>query len=372
MEEFEATRRAVRQTFMKMLANLDESLQAIPFTEDEVNLCYNLLHEKFHQLEDLDRNIFELMLNSKMSENKIAEEIEGVDEYKMKFLRAKLRVDKELTESIVSDKSHNQQLPVLNSQFRISNENDVGNRNFQLPKLEMKKFNGNVKDWLQFWSQFKQIHEDQRIIKEDKFQYLILAMEKDSKASEFVNSYPCIGENYDKVIAALKMRFGRDELLVEVYVRSLLQLALKNATKSNKKIPFSKTFDKLQSQINALESLDVTSDKFAIIMSTLVESSLPADILHAWRKHRPPVDSAENRLWKLMEFLQNEIEHEERITLEKNPMYGSLDRVVNKKKKPVTKKVKKSRNNSVESTGFASFLISSARRLFRVLIRKIG
>ncbi|GFT12750.1 DUF1758 domain-containing protein [Trichonephila clavipes] len=33
-------------------------------------------------------------------------------------------------------------------------------RKFHLPKLEFRKFSGNIKDWLPFWSQFEHIHKD--------------------------------------------------------------------------------------------------------------------------------------------------------------------------------------------------------------------
>ncbi len=43
-----------------------------------------------------------------------------------------------------------------------------------------------------------------------------------------VESYPLTSENYPKVVSALEQRFGRKELLVEVYVRELLKLIIVN------------------------------------------------------------------------------------------------------------------------------------------------
>lgn len=62
-----------------------------------------------------------------------------------------------------------------------------------------------MREWLQFWSQFKNIHEDLAVTKEDKFQYLIQAMVPETRASELLNSYPPTADNYDKVIASLKI-----------------------------------------------------------------------------------------------------------------------------------------------------------------------
>ncbi|CAG7730422.1 unnamed protein product [Allacma fusca] len=44
---------------------------------------------------------------------------------------------------------------------------------YRLPEIEFKKYNGDAKEWLGFWSQFKQIDRDDRMSSEEKFQYLI-------------------------------------------------------------------------------------------------------------------------------------------------------------------------------------------------------
>ena len=43
-------------------------------------------------------------------------------------------------------------------------------------KIELKKFSGEVKEWLGFCSEFRCVYDDTEIEKEDKFQYIIQAM----------------------------------------------------------------------------------------------------------------------------------------------------------------------------------------------------
>lgn len=43
---------------------------------------------------------------------------------------------------------------------------------FKLPKVELKKFNRKVKEWLGSWGQLKKNHIDNDIVLEDKFIYL--------------------------------------------------------------------------------------------------------------------------------------------------------------------------------------------------------
>lgn len=363
-------RNAIRQTFMNIFSNFNQHLLTDPLPEDEVKLSIDLLGEKFHQLEQLNKVILENMVNSKVEECDIVKEMHIIDDYKMKYLRAKLEARKKLSKSFIYAKT-----PVTgSSQYLFDSpfeESMKRNSNFWLPKIEIKKFNGNIKDWLQFWSQFKKIHEDSSITKEDKFQYLIHAMDKDSKACELVRSYPCTSENYDKAITALITRFGRDELLIEVYVRSILELVLRNSSKGGKRMTLSKTYDRLQIYINALESLGAITDKCAIIICTLVESSLSRQMLRNWKKHHlsDNMNVPEKRLWKLMEFLRTEVDHEEKIYFIDQKTVNDED-TLEKSERSKKKKKKKKKANS--SDGFGSFLVSSARKLFRVLMRRIG
>jgi len=88
----------------------------------------------------------------------------------------------------------------------------------------------------------------------------------DSWANELVKSFPPTGENYEKAITNLKNRFGRDDLIVEFYVRELLDLVLQNAVKGSQKLSLANIFDKIECYIRALEILGVTMDKCAAML----------------------------------------------------------------------------------------------------------
>ena len=74
--------------------------------------------------------------------------------------------------------------------------------------------------------QFKKIDEDPEMDDADKFQYLLQATTPKTRAREAVEGFPPIGSSYSKAMECLKARFGREELLVEFYVRELLKLTL--------------------------------------------------------------------------------------------------------------------------------------------------
>lgn len=112
----------------------------------------------------------------------------------------------------------------------------------------------------------------------DKFQYLIQSTHPSSAARELVESYPATGENYELV---MKQRFGREEILIEVYVLELLQIVLINASNSKSKLTLSSLYNKLSSHLRALSSLGVTTEKCAAMLYPLVESCLPEEVLMA-------------------------------------------------------------------------------------------
>lgn len=100
-----------------------------------------------------------------------------------------------------------------------------------------------------------------------------------------MGSFPPSNENYEKAITAIKNRFGREEILVEVYVRELLKLVLQNAMKPEGKTKLASLYDKIESQLRALESLGVTTDKCNAMLYLLVESTMPEELLRAWQRH---------------------------------------------------------------------------------------
>ncbi|GFT82342.1 putative RNA-directed DNA polymerase from transposon X-element [Trichonephila clavipes] len=161
---------------------------------------------------------------------------------------------------------------------------------------------------------------------EDKSQYLLQCLVPDSKVARLVSRFPPTKNNYLKAITQLKERFGRDELLVQIYVRDLLSIVMKNAA-GRIKGDLSELYNLLESKLMALESLGRTKEKFAEFLEPLVESCLPENVLRAWERSRSvedssPQDSARS-LDKLLCFLRNEVQSEEMIKLARTGLGAS-------------------------------------------------
>ncbi|GBN38356.1 hypothetical protein AVEN_185837-1 [Araneus ventricosus] len=177
--------------------------------------------------------------------------------------------------------------------------------------------------------QFQKIHEDSRIPNEDKFQYLLQAVVPKSEAARVVESFPATADNYPKAISQLQERFGRDDLLVQIYVRDLLSMVMKNAVTGRAKTDLPALYDELEAKIRALESLGRTQEKYGDFLSPLVESCLPEEVLVAWernRNHSLTVTKESRTLEQLMNFLRQEVKGEGMVHLARTGFASSSQR----------------------------------------------
>ncbi|GFT28909.1 uncharacterized protein TNCV_3585971 [Trichonephila clavipes] len=166
-----------------LCASFTKTYKSLMSLFDDENIEINYVKIKLATLErisadlmTLDNEILELALSADDNGKSYSDEFESVEEYKIKYDEAIVCVN-----SFKESKSQ----PNVNI---LSNENSK----IKLPKLELMKFGGEVKEWLCFWS---------------------------TRAKEIIDDYPPTAENYTKAIESLKARFGREELLLEYYVR---------------------------------------------------------------------------------------------------------------------------------------------------------
>ncbi|GFW01925.1 uncharacterized protein TNCV_3028962 [Trichonephila clavipes] len=137
---------------------------------------------------------------------------------------------------------------------------DKESRKFKLSKIELKRFNGEAKEYLTFWSQFQKLHKDRGLLQ---------SMEPGLKAERLVLSFPATAANYPKAIDQPKERFGREDLLVQIYVRDILTLFMKNAATERAKADLLLLYDELESKLRSLESLGKTQDKYGDFLTPL-------------------------------------------------------------------------------------------------------
>ncbi|UYV77293.1 hypothetical protein LAZ67_15000380 [Cordylochernes scorpioides] len=209
-----------------------------------------------------------------------------------------------------------------------SSTSDV-KRQIKLPKFELKRYTGELEEWLSWWSHFEKIHLDESLSDVDKFEYLIQSMVVGSKAHRLVTSFPLTQKNYNKVIEDLKDRFGDKDMLTELYVRKLLKLVIASAR--SEKRTLAQLYDDLVAHLHSLGSLGVDTKSGGVaFLYPLVESSLPLELIKIWQRSCTPFKERDyseieagiehsgakafDKLEGLIKFLKQEVKNAERIS----------------------------------------------------------
>jgi len=312
MASITAQRGAIRTAFTKVANDLEVELEKDPCDVAVVESMFKKLQTRREKLAEMDGRIEEqLLLNPNTTEAAFSAENEGALKYSDQYSDIEILVLRATK---------------LKEDFQTAEDESTSvqgsKKSYRLPKLEWKKFGGDPKEWLGFWSQFQSVHEDQTIAPQEKFQYLVQATVEKSKARNVVESFPPTAQNYPKVIEYLNERFGKKDVLVEVYTRELLKLVLQKNKSS-----IASLYDSLETQLRALESLDVKSESTMAILYPLVESALPEELLRLWERKRASLQDEEyDRLASLMLFLRVEVESEARVKIAKDG-FGRENRI---------------------------------------------
>ncbi|XP_058805274.1 uncharacterized protein LOC131672213 [Phymastichus coffea] len=365
MENAKRQKSVQRALFTKCLNTFVAKCNNATATADERSVALQLLETRMQELEVTNSKYVDLLSDSTAEDDDIVKEIEAHDEYKKKFLEAKVKYLREIcaTRPPTSDAGANNQA--------VQNYD----KPYKRPTLDVPKYPGGVDKWLQFWSFFRKYHEDVNLSKEVKLEYLKGMMQPGSKAFGIVDGYPTTAQNYDLAFESLKSRYGRDDLLIEFYTRELLTLTIQNATrKKEDQLDVASIYDKLSARIRALDTLGVKTDNCATMLYPLVESSLPEEVLRTWQRF--PLSTAtdndnntrgapvSDRLTKLLEFLKIEVTNEERINLAINHFAVSSEE---KQEKPKEGKQKESKVTSSKEVATASALFSSERKSMKCI-----
>lgn len=338
LETKKKNRKVLRTSFTKGANDLDGLLKAEKHVLSDIEVSWECLKPKWDSLRACEQEVYGAMLEDEATtEEQLVAELDQNDVYLKRFTELNLQVQKCLLQPVdeqpidddrsTGDRSYVEPIQPI-----------TGKRKFKLPIIQFKQYDGSIRDWLNFWSQFKKIDADSEIDNCDKIEYLIQATVVDSRARQIVESFPSLEENYEKIIDCMKSRFGRDDLQIEFYVRELLKLVLNVNARSQQKFELAKLYDKIETQLRALDTLGISSDKYAALLFPLIESCLPQELLRIWQRSSynssrdienetfDDVQSVQSnttnsespleiRLKNLMRFLRSEVENEQRIDL---------------------------------------------------------
>ena len=97
--------------------------------------------------------------------------------------------------------------------------------NVKLPKLELRKFNGKIHEWQEFWDGFcSAIHKNDKLANVNKFKYLKSYLEEPARS--VITGMPITDGEYATAIELLKRRYARPLVIERTHFNEVTSLSL--------------------------------------------------------------------------------------------------------------------------------------------------
>jgi hypothetical protein len=225
MERLRIARSPLRRMFKAKTEEIKVELGKDSPDDIQLKIMMDRLEAFMAEINKIDSDILNTMLDEDCTQEDYRKAREDMEKFDAEYATVRIKV----TEALYKARPASPQISLYSTaNCSSSSPTTRAKKNYRLPMIEIKKFEGDTREWLGWWSQFKKIDEDGDIDQADKFQYLYQSMVPGTRAADLVNSYPMTSENYPKVIQALKARFGKEKMLMQVYVRELLKMVINN------------------------------------------------------------------------------------------------------------------------------------------------
>ena len=190
----------------------------------------------------------------------------------------------------------------------------------KLPKLNLKKFRGDITTWSTFWDTFESaIDKNPSLSDIDKFNYLNSLLE--NTAADAISGLTLTSGNYNEAIVILKKRFGNKQLAINEHMDILLNLDPVTSVQNLKGLR--SLYDTVESHIRALKSLGIPSQSYGNLLCSMLMNKLPQDLRILISR------DIKNDNWdldRLLELLEAEVEARERATSNSSAGSSNLHR----------------------------------------------
>ncbi|KAK3870957.1 hypothetical protein Pcinc_023865 [Petrolisthes cinctipes] len=154
--------------------------------------------ELIEVLEEFDKRLTKL--EEVQSDLELELRPEALDEYLDKADEARQRAKH--MRLLCADK-----LKELTLDDKVDSVSTIASLHARLPKLELPRFDGDLKHWQSFWEQFSSHIEDTELPTISKLTYLLSLL--DGTAKDVVEGVPHTSASYKTVVDLLKQRFGK-------------------------------------------------------------------------------------------------------------------------------------------------------------------
>ena len=155
-----------------------------------------------------------------------------------------------------------------------SSASSPGKTQVKLPKLELKKVNGDHSKWTSFWDTFEaSVHKNKNLSPIEKFNYLISLLER--SAAEAISVLTLTASNYYEAIKILKGIFGNKQQIIYRHMEILLKFD--SVTSHHNTRSLGKLLDTVESNVRSLKSLGVPRESYGGLLSSILMIKLPQE-----------------------------------------------------------------------------------------------
>ena len=135
----------------------------------------------------------------------------------------------------------------------------------KLPKLDFKKFSGELLKWQEFWDSFDSaIHSNPSLSPVEKMNYLRAKLE--GETSDVISGLALTNANYEEAIRLLQECFGQNEIIVSAHYTSLMDLPASSSHTSALRT----SYDLIEKHLRSLQTLgeDVNTKMLVSLIMT--------------------------------------------------------------------------------------------------------
>ena len=267
-------------------------------TLTKMKQCKDALLEKLDTVKQLDAEILDAV-----DESEVEHEIDQADVFKEKVQRAIIDATGVITAKEV--------VPPVREHSTVATPPPLVSHTtarVKLPKLSIKKFNGDLTKWSTFWDTFESsIHQNTELSPIDKFAYLNSFLE--GSAAEAISGLRITGGNYEAAVALLKKRFGDKKQIIAKHMDILINLDGVVSQHNIKALRH--LYDSTEAQVRGLKALGIDSNSYGSLLASVLVNKLPPEIRLIVTRE---VKDKPWELDELMKIIEEEIEARERAS----------------------------------------------------------
>ena len=293
------SRRAHRSNAKKLMREAKELLASETKENDELLKQKIALSSKLEKIAKLDDDILlSISQNTDVGEEEISLETEEAETLSTEMQMLIFKLDEAIAVRAARIKSPRRMLPVnptssdfenatsallqgtpphmssLSTDTQRSTQRST-QRKARLPKLEMKRFSGNICQWQEFWDCFESsVDGDQELAPVVKLNYLRGLLDGPAKAA--VAGFESTNANYNEALEVLKERYGKRSVIQRSHINGIKSV---NAVRDDEDILGLRRFqDTIEVHYRRLKALGVQEEVYSTIAVPLIIEKLQKDL----------------------------------------------------------------------------------------------